>query len=72
MAEVVNLRRVRKDKMRRAASDRAAESRAAHGRSKIDKMHGAAVRDLEARRLDDHRIEQGHESAVDGTDDTPR
>ena len=37
MAEIINLRRARKDKARKQAADDAAVNRAAHGRSKADR-----------------------------------
>lgn len=56
-AEIVNLRRVRKDKAR-AEEKRAAEAnRAAFGRTKAEKSVTKAKRDAADRKLDGHRRE---------------
>ena len=52
--EIVNLRRARKDKARRAAQAEAAENRAKFGRSKIDKALD------ERRRAEAERMLEGH------------
>lgn len=55
MAEIVNLRRVRKAKAR-ADEQRAAEvNRAAFGRTKSEKLRAEAETERDARRLDAHR-----------------
>jgi hypothetical protein len=56
MGELVNLRRVRKDRNRRRREDEAAENRAKFGRSKAEKLTGKAQDELDARRLDGHRL----------------
>jgi hypothetical protein len=56
-AEIVNLRRVRKDKAR-AEEKRAAEAnRAAFGRTKAEKSVTKATNDAAERKLDGHRHE---------------
>jgi hypothetical protein len=61
MGDVVNLRRARKDAVRRAAEREAAAQRHRHGRSKAARTLNAA-QDAKARRdLDGHRIESGDE-----------
>jgi len=50
-AEIVNLRRARKAKMRREAEVRADENRAKFGRSKHEREATRAQTDLDARRL---------------------
>lgn len=57
MAEIVNLRRVRKAKARAEAEATAAANRIQFGRTTQEKKHTAAQKELEARRLDGHRRE---------------
>ena len=52
MAEIVNLRRVRKRKTREAAEINAAASRSAHAISKAERRRAKAVRHLLDNRLD--------------------
>ncbi|MDR4305565.1 DUF4169 family protein [Chelatococcus sambhunathii] len=59
MAEVVNLRLVRKRKAREEAQKQAAENRASFGRGKSAKVSDAANLMLDRRRLDAHRRENG-------------
>jgi hypothetical protein len=59
MAEIVNLRRARKERDRAASEKQAANNRVAFGVSKKDKRAEAARRVLEERRLDEHRRENG-------------
>ncbi len=59
MTEVVNLRLVRKRKAREDAQKRAAENRATFGRGKSAKASDAANLNLDRRRLDAHRRENG-------------
>ncbi len=54
---VVNLRRVRKAKARAEADAQAAENRLRFGAPKAERMHEAATRELEHRRLNAHRRE---------------
>jgi hypothetical protein len=59
MAEIVNLRRARKDKAR-AEEQRAAEAnRAAFGRTKDEKRRTQAEAEKAARHLDQHRRDKG-------------
>jgi hypothetical protein len=55
MGEVVNLRRVRKEKAKAEAQARARENRAKHGRSKAEKVTAGKVASLDERRLAAHR-----------------
>jgi DNA-binding helix-hairpin-helix protein with protein kinase domain len=59
MAEVVNLRMVRKRAARHKAESRAAENRLAHGASKSERAQITADRDKAGQTLDRHRIETG-------------
>ncbi|WP_296676693.1 DUF4169 family protein [Novosphingobium sp.] len=52
MADVINLRQVRKAKARMAAADTAAQNRARHGRSKAERASQNAQADRAARLLD--------------------
>jgi capsule polysaccharide export protein KpsE/RkpR len=57
MAEIINLRRVRKAKARTEAGKAAEANRMAFGRSKAEKQRSAAQMSLEAQRLEAHRLE---------------
>jgi hypothetical protein len=59
MAEIVNLRRARKEKARAGKEARAADNRARFGRSKFEKRAAEAERDraetgLDGKKLEDH------------------
>jgi len=54
MGDLVNLRRVRKAKVRTAVEAEAQANRAMFGRAKSERAHAEAERDLAARRLDGH------------------
>lgn len=56
-AEVINLRRARKDRDRAGQQDAAQAKRAKHGATKADKSLAGARKDKAARDLDAHRIE---------------
>ncbi|PIP00631.1 conserved hypothetical protein [uncultured Pleomorphomonas sp.] len=56
MGDLVNLRRARKDRDRRRREDEAAENRVKFGRTKVEKLTARAQDELEARRLDGHRL----------------
>ena len=56
MGDVVNLRRARKKAQRELAEREASAKRLLHGRSKAQRDHAKAARDLER-----HRIETGDE-----------
>jgi hypothetical protein len=55
MAEIVNLRQVRKQKARAEKEAKAAGNRAAFGRTKADKSRTKAEADLKRRRLEAHK-----------------
>ncbi|MBM3564009.1 MAG: DUF4169 family protein [Alphaproteobacteria bacterium] len=55
MGDIVNLRRARKQRARRAKDEAAQVNRAAHGRSKAERELTAAQTRLEAVKLDGHR-----------------
>lgn len=57
MGDVVNLRRLRKDKQRKAADAKAEANRLAFGRSKVERELTSAEKALEERRLEGHRRE---------------
>ncbi len=56
MAEIVNLRLVRKRKARDAAADAAAEARAKHGRTKAEKTLARARSEKAGRDVEAHRL----------------
>ena len=57
MGEVVNLRRVRKERARADKETAAEANRLAFGRTRVERVLTAAERDLATRRLDGHRRE---------------
>lgn len=57
MADIVNLKNVRKNKARKDAAKNADANRAAHGRTKADKSLTKALKDKAARDLDGHKRE---------------
>jgi hypothetical protein len=59
MAEIVNLRIVRKRAARGKAEGHAAEQRLAHGVSKPERERATAERDKTSQILDQHRLEPG-------------
>ncbi len=59
MAELVNLRTVRKRASRQQADARASANRLAHGAPKHIREREAALREQAAQGLDQHRIERG-------------
>ena len=62
MAEVINLRTVRKRTARAAKDQRAAEQRSAHGMSKAERLRNEADRDRRHRLLDQHHVEPGEKT----------
>jgi hypothetical protein len=54
MAEIVNLRRARKQRARQDAEDKAQQNRVAFGRTKAERRLTLAERDKAARDLDGH------------------
>lgn len=57
-AEIVNLRRARKAKVRSDKAKRADENRARFGRTKAEKEREDVVKRLDERRLDGHEREE--------------
>jgi hypothetical protein len=57
MAEIVNLRRARKQKSRAEREERAAANRLEHGRTRAEREALELERHLAGRRLDWHRLE---------------
>jgi hypothetical protein len=55
MADIVNLRRARKDKARAEKEAKAAENRIKFGRTKAEKQAAEAERRLSERRIEAHR-----------------
>jgi hypothetical protein len=55
MAEIINLRRVRKAKARADAEQKAAENRTQFGRSKAERENAKANTALDEQRLDAHK-----------------
>ena len=55
MAEIVNLRRLRKRKQRGDEAKAAAENRVVHGQTAAEKARAALLQGLDAKRLDGHR-----------------
>ena len=55
MAEIINLRRARKQKARAEKEARANENRVAFGRTKAEKNLSQAEQDLAKSRLDSHK-----------------
>ncbi len=66
MADIVNLRRARKDKKRREKGAAAAVNRAKHGEAKHTRKKRGAQTALERRRIDSHRLDGDRESDKDG------
>ena len=58
MAEIVNLRRFRKQKERAGREEAADANRRKHGMTAAEKKQRQAERDLAERRLASHRIER--------------
>ena len=58
MADIVNLRRFRKQKAREAAEDDAQANRLRFGRSAAERQEIEAQQDLEQRRLDGHKLSE--------------
>ena len=56
MAEIVNLRRARKQRARQEAEQQAQQNRIAFGRTKAERSLTQAERDKAARTLDGHRL----------------
>jgi len=56
MAEIVNLRRVRKQRAREDAEAQAQQNRIAFGRTRVERQLTEAERNKAARDLDGHRL----------------
>ncbi len=56
MGDVINLRLYRKRKDRATREEKAAENRVKFGRTRADKELRRAVDDLEAKKLEGHRV----------------
>jgi hypothetical protein len=56
-AEIVNLRRVRKSKARDANAKQAETNRVQHGAAKPARALAKARRDIDAKKIDAHRLE---------------
>ncbi|MGO4386869.1 DUF4169 family protein [Microvirga sp. 2YAF29] len=59
MAEIINLRQARKNKTRADKEARADQNRISFGRTKTEKELTKAERELEQRRLDSHKRDDG-------------
>jgi hypothetical protein len=57
MAEIINLRRVRKQKAKAEKEARAAENRSAFGRTKGERHFDEARKNLADRRLEGHKLD---------------
>jgi hypothetical protein len=57
MAEIINLRQIKKRKGKEAAEKTAAENRVLFGRTKTEKQFDREANRKKARFLDDHRLE---------------
>lgn len=55
-AEIINLRKARKDRARAQAEDKAAENRIRFGRTKAERDRLKAETELAERRIDGHRL----------------
>ncbi|MBX3430327.1 MAG: DUF4169 family protein [Hyphomonadaceae bacterium] len=55
MAEIVNLRRARRNKARAAAETEAAANRLVHGRTKAERSRTEAEKEAAERKLDGHK-----------------
>ena len=58
MGDVVNLRRARKDRVRKEASAKAADNRIAFGRTKAEKTLTRTLNDKAEKTLDQGRLER--------------
>ncbi len=64
MAELFNLRQVRKQKARAEKEKKSAENRRLHGQTKAEKLIAKAERASAERHLDGHRLEKPGENAA--------
>jgi len=63
MAQILNLNRARKAKLRKDKEQRAAENRIKHGTPKSQRARKAAERAIEERRLEGHKRRPGSDDA---------
>lgn len=63
MAEIINLKRVRKSRDRAAKEAEAAENRTKFGRTKADKSQAEGEAEIVDRKLDAHRLDPPDEPA---------
>ncbi|SFC08717.1 DUF4169 family protein [Devosia psychrophila] len=56
MAEIINLRTVRKQKARASKDDQAAQNRLLFGRTKGEKLQQAAEKALAQKKIDGHKL----------------
>ena len=68
MAEIINLRKARKDRARAEDGKRAEQNRIAFGRTKAEKAHAKAEQALERKRQDGHRLAPVQIPAVSSQD----
>jgi hypothetical protein len=66
MADIINLRTVRKRTNRRRDEQRAAVARALHGMSKAERALAESSRQSIRRKLDEHQIETGESDEIAG------
>ncbi len=67
MADIINLKRMRKLKQRQIKSQQAAETRARHGRTKAQKLQDAKTTAEAQRRLDLLKIDPDPDPNLDTT-----
>ena len=58
MAEIINLRSVRKQKTRASKDDQAAQNRVLFGRTKGEKLQQAAEKALAEKKIDGHKRDE--------------
>ena len=68
MAEIINLRRARKDRARTEREKTAEENRVRFGRTRTEKALAAEEAALAARRLEGHRLPEPPDSPEDDPD----
>lgn len=71
MAEIINLRRARKDRARTEREKEAEENRIRFGRTRAEKEQASREAGQAARHLDGHRLESGVAPSPDGADPDP-
>lgn len=71
MAEIINLRRARKDRARSAREKQAEENRARFGRTKAERLQADLEAGQAARHLDGHRRDDSPDAAAGPDSDPP-